>query len=174
MWLAIISVGVLGIILYSFGSKNIHTSSELIIDKDIDAVWEVMGNQFTEVHLWSSNFSDSKPGGDPKLSNVDYLHRATMTERGVTLQELDAFDPENYSLTYHISEGAPAIAEKAYAKWHLKPIESGKTKVILEFFIDTKGFKARLLSVLIRKKIGAAGDTIAQELKHYVETGKQL
>ena len=170
----IVLAGVVGavIVLYALGSNKIQAKSALMINKDIDSVWEVMGNQFAEVHIWSSNFSDSKPEGTPKLSNVDYLHRATVTERGVTLQELDEFDPQNYRLSYHISKGAPSIAAKAYATWSLYPEESGNTKVVLKFFIETTSFKGRLLSLLIKKKIKSAGDTIAEELKHYLETGK--
>jgi hypothetical protein len=29
-----------------------------IINKSISEVWDVMGNQFADVHLWSSNFKD--------------------------------------------------------------------------------------------------------------------
>jgi len=81
-------------------------------------------------------------------------------------------NPENYSLKYHISKGAPAIASRAYAKWHLQPTVGGDTKVILEFFIETYGIKGRLLSMIIQKKIKASGNTIAEELKYYIENGK--
>ena len=174
MWITIAIISGIVSILYVMGTNKIQTKSELIIDKNIDSVLDVMGNQFTEVHVWSSNFSKSKPEGNPKLPTVNYLHRSTITERGITLQELDEFSLENHSLKYHISKGAPSIAKKASAHWHLESAKDGKTKVIIEFFIETKGFKGRLLSILINKKIGASGNLIAEELKYYIEQGKPL
>lgn len=167
----VLIVAVLGV-LYVIAEKNIHVKKELVIDKDINAVWEVMGVQYTEVHLWSTNFKDSKAGGKPKLSGLDYLHRITQTDRGETIQELDNFDSENYSLTYHISEGTPAIANSAVGIWSLTPIESNKTKVILEFQMETNGFKGLMLSSIIKLKLGKSAMGIAEELKFYVENGE--
>ena len=81
MWILLVVIAIIGITLYTTGTNKIQSKTEVIIDKNIDAVWQVMGNEFGHVHIWSSNFSDSKPEGIPKLPNVDYLHRATITER---------------------------------------------------------------------------------------------
>ena len=56
------------------------------IDKPISDVWEVMGNQFGNADLWSSNFKTSKPGGEAKFEGLDYSLRDTTTERGNTIQ----------------------------------------------------------------------------------------
>ena len=58
-------------VLYFMAEKNIHIKKELVINKDINAVWEVMGTQYAQVHLWSTNFKDSKAGGNPKLPGLD-------------------------------------------------------------------------------------------------------
>ncbi|MCI5054817.1 MAG: hypothetical protein MRY83_01845 [Flavobacteriales bacterium] len=163
-------VGVM--LLYFFGSNKVQTKSELVINKPIDEVWEVMGNQYAYIHKWSSSFSSSKPGGIPKLDGLDYLYRETITARGTTIQELDEFSPENYSLKYHINKGAPEIAKLAHAHWYLQQIGEDKTKVTLEFFLESEGIKGRMLSFLINKKLSSAGDTIAEELKYYLENGK--
>jgi hypothetical protein len=145
---------------------------EAIINKNAAAVWEVMGNQFAQVHLWSSNFKSSNPGGDPKLPGLDYLYRDTVTARGQTIQELDNFDPDNYFLSYHISKGAPKIAKNARGDWSLEAIGPDKTKVTIEFFMDPKGLLPVILSPIIKKKLGKAGAEIAEELKYYIENGK--
>lgn len=157
--------------LYLLAEKNIHVKKELVINADINAVWEVMGTQFTRVHLWSTNFKDSKAGGKPKLPGLDYLHRITQTDRGETIQELDEFDSDNYRLTYHISKGAPEIAKTALGIWSLAPIESNTTRVILEFKLETNGFKGFLMSPVIKLKLGKSAIEIAEELKFYVENG---
>ncbi len=76
----------------------------LTIKKPIQEVWEVMGNQFGHADKWSSNFKTSKPGGEPKFSGLEYSLRDTTTDRGNTVQELTAFDPGKYTLSYVITK----------------------------------------------------------------------
>ena len=93
------------------------------INKTIDEVWEVMGNQFGEAHLWSSNFITSKPGGDKKFEGIDYSLRDTTTPNGNTIQELKEFDTKNYSFKYEIVAGKPEIAKFVSSHWYLKESE---------------------------------------------------
>ena len=60
--------------IYLMAEKNIHVKKEFVINENINAVWEVMGTQYTKVHLWSTNFKNSKAGGNPKLPGINYLH----------------------------------------------------------------------------------------------------
>jgi hypothetical protein len=140
-----------------------------IINKSISEVWDVMGNQFADVHLWSSNFKDSKSGGQSKLDGLAYLHRITTTERGETIQELDAFSEADYSLTYHISKGAPEIAEKSNATWSLKQLSDDKTEVSLAFFLEPKAVVPAEMLAKIEMGLTKSATEMAEELKHYLE-----
>ena len=134
--------------------NKIHVQKQLIIEKNVEDVWEVMGNQFAQVHLWSTNFKDSKPSGRSKFSGIDYSERITETNRGETIQELDSFDSTTHTLAYHISKGAPSIANHASAVWSLKNNAANKTTVIIEFNMETKGFIGLLMTPLIKKGMG--------------------
>ena len=114
----LISAAVL-VLLHFTVKRELHFDEEVLIKKNIDEVWQVLGNQFTEAHIWSTNFKSSKPGGEPKLPGLTYLHRETMTEKGENFQELDEFDPVNHSLSYHVSRGVPGIAKSTLGKWSL-------------------------------------------------------
>jgi hypothetical protein len=160
------------IILALMGQRKIHLKRELTIHKNTDEVWGVVGKQFGEVHLWSSNFKDSKPGGDKQFEGIDYSYRATVTDRGETIQLLDAFDSENYSLAYHITKGMPGIAKSASGVWSLKPLKNNQTTVVIEFEMEVKNILGYLVSPLIKLKIGKSAEEIAEELKYYMETGK--
>jgi hypothetical protein len=160
------------IILSIIGQREIHVKRELTINKKSEEVWEVVGNQFGEVHLWSSNFKDSKPGGDKQFEGIDYSYRATVTDRGETIQLLDAFDSDNYRLAYHITKGMPGIAKSASGVWSLKPLKNSKTTVILEFDMEVKNILGYLLSPIVKLKIGKAAEKIAEELKYHMEEGK--
>ena len=151
--------------------KAIHVQKEITINKNVSDVWEVMGNQFAQVHLWSTNFKDSKPGGNSKFAGIDYSERITVTARGETIQELDSFDAATHALTYHITKGAPSIAKHASAAWSLKENKGNKTTAIIAFKLETKGFLGLLMTPLIKKGLGKATLEIAEELKYYVENG---
>ncbi|MBT5855186.1 hypothetical protein HOH87_00950 [bacterium] len=144
---------------------------ELVINKDIESVWNVMGTQFADVHLWSSNFQDSKPGGTQKFEGLAYSSRVTLTGRGETIQELDSFDATNHRFSYHISKGIPSIVKTAVGIWALEPIGDIQSKLVLEFQMEPNGLLGTLLTPVIKKKFGKVASDIAEELKYYVENG---
>lgn len=167
--LAIILAIVLG--LYFVMDKKIHLQKEMVIHKKVEEVWEVMGNQFAQVHLWSTNFKDSKPGGSSKFPGLNYSERITLTDRGETIQELDSFDSTTHTLAYHITKGAPSIAKQASAIWSLNSVDANTTVVVLEFNMVTKGFLGFLMTPLIKMGMGKSAIEIAEDLKYYVENG---
>jgi hypothetical protein len=170
--LTLLSLVIILVFLNIIVESDVYSRKEIVVEKSIEEVWEVMGNQYAQVDLWSTNFKSSKPGGAPKLTGLDYLHRVTQTERGETIQELDKFDPKNYTLSYHITKGAPSIAKKASAVWSLEIVEQNKTKVILEFKMETKGLLGLVMGSKIKNKIDAGSAEIGKELKYYVENGE--
>jgi hypothetical protein len=143
----------------------------LTINKGIDDAWEVMGNQYGQVDVWSTNFIESDPSGKPKFQGLSYSKRITLTERGRTVQELDAFDPVNHTLTYHITEGAPGISKKTSATWSMISIDSLHTKVVFEFSMTTKGIMGLVMANTIDEKLGSSATKMAEELKYYLENG---
>lgn len=146
--------------------------AEGIINRSISDVWDVMGNQFTEVHLRSSNFNDSKSDGDKKFNGIEYSKRITTTDRGETIQELDEFDSYNYSLSYHTSKGLPEVAIAATAKWFLKKQDENTTQVVFEFMMEPKPFVNSEMAAKIEKGLSMSAQLFAKELKHFMETGK--
>ncbi len=144
---------------------------KLSIHKPIAAVWEVMGNQFGHAHRWSSNFKTSKPGGEAKFEGLAYSLRDTTTDRGNTIQELTAFDPHNYSLTYHITQGAPPIAQKAGATWSLVAEGENVTSLNLEFVMEPKMPLAAEMEGKLKQGLTASVNELAEELKYYLENG---
>jgi hypothetical protein len=151
-----------------------NVKAELTIEKPIGEVWEIMGNQFADVHKWSNNFKESKPGGPQKFEDINYSLRETITDRGITIQVLETFDPKNFILKYYITEGLPEIAKSAHSTWFLKQISVNKTLVVMDFELEPK---APLNDVMVSKiEMGLKGSTkvLAEELKYFMENGKPL
>jgi hypothetical protein len=146
----------------------------LTIKKTIQEVWEVMGNQFGYADKWSSNFKTSKPGGEAKFNGLEYSLRDTTTERGNTIQELTAFDPVKYTLTYNITSGAPEIAKMAGAKWSLFTETKNSTMVSMEFIMEPKMPLTEEMETKLKMGLTKSVQELAEELKFYLETGKAL
>jgi hypothetical protein len=141
------------------------------INKSIDEVWKVMGDQFGEAHLWSSNFKTSKPGGEKKFEGIGYSLRDTTTPNGNTIQELKEFDAENYSLQYEIIAGKPEIAKFVSSHWYLKESEEG-TIAFMDSVLEPKQELPQEMTSKIQKGLTASFQTLADELKFYIEEGK--
>ena len=111
---------------------------EIKINANINNVWAVMGEDFAGASKWSTNFQTSKPFGDKKFEGLDYSGRETTTERGLTIQVLDKYEPENYSLEYHITEGIPPVGKSASSHWYLKSDSEG-TIAFFDYDMELKG-----------------------------------
>ncbi len=141
------------------------------INRPIAEVWEIMGQQFAQAHLWSSNFKTSQPGGEPKFEGLAYSHRDTTTDRGNTIQELTAFDPAAFSLSYEITQGAPPIAKRAASTWYLTETAEG-TVVHMDSIMEPKMELTEEMAAKIHMGLTASFQQLADELKYYVEKGK--
>ena len=145
---------------------------ELTINKSIQEVWEVMGNQYGSADKWSSNFKTSKPGGEAKFSGLEYSLRDTTTDRGNTIQELTAFDPNKYTLSYVITKGAPEIAKMAGADWSLVGESENVTMLSMDFIMEPKMPLNAEMETKLKMGLTASVKELAEELKFYMETGQ--
>ncbi|MCI5054947.1 MAG: SRPBCC family protein [Flavobacteriales bacterium] len=141
------------------------------INKSIDEVWEVMGNQFGEAHLWSSNFKTSKPGGNKKFEGIDYSLRDTTTANGNTIQELREFEPKKFSLKYEITAGKPEIAKTVFSHWYLKETAEGTT-AFMDSMMEPRQELSQEIASKIQMGLTASFQTLANELKFFLEEGK--
>ncbi|MFT5224459.1 MAG: hypothetical protein ACI8XX_000203 [Polaribacter sp.] len=146
---------------------------ELTINKPIQEVWEVMGNQYGYADKWSGNFKTSKPGGEAKFKGLDYSLRDTKTDRGNTIQELTAFDPAKHTLTYVITKGAPDFAKTAGSQWSLFTTDENFTIVLMEFVVEPKMPLETEMETKIKMGLTSSAQELAEELKFYLETGNK-
>lgn len=172
MLMTIVITALVLVTVHFMAKRALHFEDQVLIEKPITDIWDVLGNQFTQPHIWAVNFKTSEPGGEPKLSGLTYLHRATTTENGVNWQELDSFDPDDYRLTYHVSKGIPSIASRALGDWRLEKVTDSRTQMTVRFTLETKGLLGLVMSPIISKKVGAASTELAEEFKYYLENGK--
>ncbi|MEO0468689.1 MAG: hypothetical protein AAF206_03640 [Bacteroidota bacterium] len=70
-----------------------EVKQQMIINQPIEKVWDVLGNQFGQAHLWASGLYHSKGFGLPKLEGAACSNRACETSIGNIKEEIISFDP---------------------------------------------------------------------------------
>ena len=146
-------------------------SREVTINKSIEDVWEVLGNQFGAISNWASVISESKVYGASKLKGLTYSQRETNTTQGITVQEMTSFNPEQYSLSYKTVSGTPFFIKNMNAKWGLSKKNDGSTQLNMNIDIETKGILGFILTPIVKVKLGKLGDELVDDLKYFMENG---
>lgn len=141
---------------------------ELSIAKNIEAAWDVLGNQFADMDKWASFVSKSEMSGDPK--EVGSI-RSMETTNGHTKQKVTSFDASNHSLSYAGIEGVPFFLENVSASWSLSAIDENSTSLVLNFSADTKGIAGLFLGPVVKMKFGKIAGELLDDFKVFVETG---
>jgi hypothetical protein len=144
---------------------------EISINKSIQDVWEVLGNQFGEISVWSSLIKESKVYGDSKIKGLNYSIRETNTVKGITKQEMTSFNPEQHSLSYKALSGTPSFIKGVNAKWFLSKLNDNSTQLTMSAAIETKGIMGIVLGPVVKIKFGKLGDELMDDLKYYLENG---
>ena len=144
---------------------------ELTIQKPVEEVWEVLGNQFGGIDKWASLVSHSEVSGPSKMAGVNYSVRSTQTPAGLGQQELTSFNPTKHSLAYKSLSGTPAIIKQVNAEWTLKEEGSNQTRLTLDFRAQMKGI-GHVIVPIAKMKLGKVGDELLDDFKYYVENGK--
>ena len=144
---------------------------KLLIEKPVEEVWEVLGNQFGKIDRWASLISHSEVSGPSKISGVDYSIRSTKTTQGDTQQELTSFNPKKHSISYKSISGTPAIIKQVMAHWSLENRGEKSTHLVLDFTVKMKGL-GFFFAPLAKIKLGKVGDVLLDDFKYYLENGK--
>ncbi|MEM6725768.1 MAG: hypothetical protein AAF598_17135, partial [Bacteroidota bacterium] len=87
-------------------------------------------------------------------------------------EQLTAFDPSNYFLSYTVTNGMPKLIRTAQNSWQLKALGTKKTQVYMKEEMETNGWLTKLMSPLMKMQFGKMLKNTVEEFKHYVETGK--
>ena len=145
--------------------------NEIIIEKSVKDAWEVMGNGFTQIHLWASFFKDSKSAGESKFDGIDFSARDVIVEGGENTHTLDVFDAENHVLAYTVTAGAPAFANKAEAVWALESFDENSCKASISVNMELKDMVPVGKASEVSTWLTQSADNMLEEMKYYLETG---
>lgn len=141
---------------------------EIIINRPIGAVWEVLGVQFEDAYKWAASLNHSEGFGTPVLEGATCSNRACDTTQGAIKEKLITLDHEKYELVYQVIEGFPFFVDTAINNWRLTQ-KGTNTKVNMHCEMKLKGFVGAMMSPLMKLQLNKLFDEVVEELKYYIE-----
>jgi hypothetical protein len=164
-------------------------STEFVVAAPAAAVWDVIGRRFDRIGAWATAIRASTallhPAGTATAREVtrlpvgQFIAGAPVAGRvcttGVRLvprvtETLVAYDEANRTLTYEGS-GMPAFVTTARNTWMVTPHDERRCRVTLRARFVTRGLLGHLGRRAILAQVGRTSRYLADDLRHYVETG---
>ena len=144
---------------------------EIIINKPVEVVWEVLGHQYGDAYKWASGLNHSKTYNAAVIQGAPSANRTCELPSGTIKEEIIKFDAVNFILEYKVIEGFPFFIDTAVNKWQLTKISAESTKVAMHLKVKTKGLIGKVMTPMMRLQLNKQIQSIPNDLKHFVETG---
>jgi Polyketide cyclase / dehydrase and lipid transport len=157
--------------------SSTHTNSsmtigkEIIIDKNIESAWQVLGPQFAEAYKWASAVKHSE-GSGPGLNGATCSERGCSTTMGALKEKLLKYSNTEHMLSYEVAEGMPSMVKYATNTWQLTSINANQTRLNIQINIQVGGLMGTIMKPMMRMKMSKMGDELVEEFKYYVEKGQ--
>jgi hypothetical protein len=162
-------------------------STDFIVAAPADRVWDVIGRRFDRIGDWATAIPSSTAlprdhaavGSRQQFAAIDLdapvagrvCHTGIRLVPQVT-ETLTAYDDTNRTLTYQASAGMPAFVTLARNTWTVTPLDPHRSRVSLRARFDTRGLLGLLGRWAILAQTRRASRHLAEDLRHYVETGQ--
>lgn len=145
---------------------------EITINKPIEAVWDILGNQFGDAYKWASGLNHSKAFSPPVIKGAPSNNRSCELPSGKIKEVIRKFDTNNHILEYEVIEGFPFFVDSAINNWQLTSMSSERTKVDMHLIVKTKGLVGSIMNPMMKMQLKKQIEHIPNDLKYYIETGK--
>jgi Polyketide cyclase / dehydrase and lipid transport len=145
---------------------------EIIVNKNIDNAWKVLGPGFADAHIWASPVNHSA-GSGASFNGASCSERGCdIAGMGKTKEKLIKYSDSNHLLSYSVPEGMPSMVKYATNTWQLTSLSADKTKLTMVMDITLGGFMGIIMKPMMKMMMGKMGSTLTEDFKFYVETGK--
>lgn len=144
---------------------------EIIVNKGIDAAWDVIGVQFADAHKWASPVNHSEGSGE-SINGSACSERGCATTMGKLKERILEYSAANYTISWQAVEGMPAMVKFAKNTWVLTSLDSDKTRVNMTMDIEVGGIMGFIMQPLMKLKMTGLSNTLTSDFKYYVEYGR--
>lgn len=152
---------------------NVVATAQATIDAPIEDVWAVLAEDWAGIGKWSSGVSHSQGFGEP-IGGSEYNIRACeITAAGFddTKEEILEYDTEKHLIKYQLADGLPGFVKDAINLWTLEETPEG-TLIKGKTTMRATGVMGFMMKGIMKGATRKALESMARELKYYVETGK--
>ena len=147
--------------------------SEIMINASIDKVWQVLAEDFAEIGKWSSDVDYSEGSGEG-INGSKCLERACKISAvgfSNTKERILQYD-RNQAIRYSLYDGLPGFVTNAENTWTFREVNSNVTRITGQTEMQVKGIMGFLFRGMMKKNLDRVLAEMAEEVKHYIETGK--
>ncbi len=146
--------------------------TETVIDKPAATVWEVVGIQFGDAHLWASALNHSFGHGAAIDGSVCEARTCDVQGMGRINEKLRLFDPANFTLAYEVTEGFPFFVTRGLNRWQLLPEGNNRARLRSTATVETKGLIGLMMAPMMEMQMSSLMRRTLEDLKFYVENGR--
>ncbi|WP_430967501.1 SRPBCC family protein [Spongiimicrobium sp. 2-473A-2-J] len=141
----------------------------LQINAPASKVWEVLYTNYGSSCDWASTVNESK---EREVQNSAYIGRTCSTVFGDVSEIIDRADEERMELQYHLDD-TPFIMKAATANWKVKSLSINTSEVTMDLDVTLATVPGLLMGWMIKPKMRKDLYQTMEDLKYYIETGKQ-
>lgn len=143
-------------------------SKEIIVHKNINDAWKILGLDFAHASKWASAVKHSEGVGD-KFGASHCSERGCSTTMGSIREKLYEFSNEEYRLAYEVAEGMPSFVKHATNTWQLLDLGENKCKLQIKMDIKMGGLFGPVLQPVMRFTMSRMGTHLVEDFAYYVE-----
>ncbi|RKN82546.1 SRPBCC family protein [Ulvibacterium marinum] len=132
-------------------------------------VWEILYTNYGDACDWASTVNESK---ERMVAGSEYVGRTCSTVFGDVSEIIDRVDEDSMELQYHLDD-TPFIMKAATAKWKVEPLSTNTSSVTIDLDLTLATVPGLLMGWMIKPKMRKDIFRTMEDLKYYIETGKQ-
>lgn len=145
------------------------------IKAPVQAVWRLIGTEFTDVGNWASGvYHSSAKTGMSKVASAPAAGRTCETTLGPFSEEIVAYSDSDMRIAYSVSgDKMPGFMKSTVAEWSIKESSGGVSTATMTMTADVAQPFAFLMGWMIKKQFTTAIIETMDDLKIFAETGQK-
>lgn len=148
-----------------------EVKKEIIVNKPISKVWEILGNQYSDAYKWARGLYHSQAQGEPKINGAACNNRAFDTSFGKLREEVKIFQ-YNKQFSYEVIEGFPSFVETGTNNWYLSELDDNRTKVTMHFKGKTTCVMSTTMGPMMKLNLKKGLGQALSDFNYYLENDK--
>lgn len=144
---------------------------ELVINQNIEKVWDILGPNFVNAYKWAS-FVNHSEGEGPGLNGAPCEERSCgISGMGRVKEKIIQYSDQKYLLSYQVLEGMPSMVKHAINSWQLFVIDDAHVRLIMKMELTVGGIMGFVMKPMMKMQLGKMATATAEDFKYYAEHG---